>query len=149
MMNVFDVHERFYIDVVKKSTELKIKFNIKNQLQISFDTKKTFENENWKKLIIKILSCASMKNFCIIMFKSRNFETEIYSNWIVNVLFYDIMNLNETFRQISRYFNHFVKIFVTINDKTFVRQIINLNKLYKKKHARDEKNFFLIKSWKS
>ena len=46
MMNVFDERERFYIDLVKKSIELKIKFNIKNQLQINFDTKKIFENEN-------------------------------------------------------------------------------------------------------
>ena len=45
-MNVFNVHERFYIDFMKKSTKLKIKFNIKNQLQLNFDTKKTFENEN-------------------------------------------------------------------------------------------------------
>ena len=67
------------------------------------------------------------------MFKSKNFEIKIYSNRIVNALFYDMMNLNEMFRQISHHFNHFVKIFVTINDKTFVRQIINLNKLYKKK----------------
>ena len=46
MMNVFDEHERFYFNFVKKSIELKIKFNIKNQLQINFDTKKLFENEN-------------------------------------------------------------------------------------------------------
>ena len=46
MMNVFNAHERFYIDFVKKSVKLKIKFNIKNQLQINFDTKKTFENKN-------------------------------------------------------------------------------------------------------
>ena len=92
--------------------------------------------------MIEILSCASMKNFCIIMFRSKNFEIKIYLNRIVNALFYDMMNLNETFRQISRHFNHFVKSFVMINDKTFVRQIINLNKLYKKKYTRNEKKFF-------
>ena len=40
MINVLNAHKRFYIDFVKKLAKLKIKFNIKNQLQINCNMKK-------------------------------------------------------------------------------------------------------------
>ena len=94
--------------------------------------KKNLKKNNEKKMIIETLSCASMNDVCIIMFKFKNFETKIYFIQSVNAFFYDIMNLNEIFRQIFRHFNHAVNVSITVNDKTFARQIKGLSKLFKK-----------------
>jgi valyl-tRNA synthetase len=59
VMSVSDSQNLYFIEFLKKSDELNVKFNIEDVLRTYFDFKTRVNIENWNVVIIEILSYAS------------------------------------------------------------------------------------------
>jgi hypothetical protein len=106
VISVSDSQNLYFIEFLKKSDELNVKFNTKNVLRIYFDFKTWVNIESWNVVIIEILSCASQKNVCIFLFKKRNTKIEKYDNRDFNSLSINIVEITEIFEHVSRHLAH-------------------------------------------
>jgi hypothetical protein len=95
--------------------------------------------------MINALSCTSLSDVCVSMYRSENLDIDVYSSQSINSLSFDIIDMNATFAQIQKHFNINVEVNVTFNDKIFRKQLIKLQKLHKNESCRWWKIFLLDK----
>ncbi len=86
--------------------------------------------------MIDALSCTSLNDVCVSMYRFKDFDIDVYSSQSVNSLSFDIIDMNATFAQIQKHFDINVEMNVTFNDKTFRKQLIELQKLHKNESCR-------------
>jgi hypothetical protein len=145
VMNVSETRDRFYVDFLEKFDELKTRFNIDDRLTVNFNSIRKSKNENWSIMIINILSCSSQKDVCISLIRSINSDIEIFLSQTINFMSCDIIDMNATFQLMSRHLSHLIELNVLTNSKTFKRQIVKLQKLFRDEQCRWWKNFLVDK----
>ncbi len=145
VMNVSETRDRFYVDFLEKFDELKTRFNIDDRLTVNFNSTRRSKNENWSIMIINILSCTSQEDVCISLIRSINSDIEVLLSQTINFMSCDIIDMNATFQLMSRHFSHLIELNVLTNSKTFKRQIVRLQKLFRDEQCRWWKNFLVDK----
>jgi hypothetical protein len=145
VMNVLESRDKYYIEFLHKSNDLNCRLNTDDRLIINFELFKRLKKTNWQTLMIDALSCTSLNDVCVNMYRSRNLDTDVYSSQSINSFSFDIIDMNATFAQIQEHFDINVEMNVTFNDKTFRRQLIELQKLHKNESCRWWKKFLLDK----
>jgi hypothetical protein len=130
IMSVSDSQSLYFIEFLKKSDELNVRFNTENVLRIYFNLKIRMNIKNWNVVIIEILSCASQKDVCIFLFRKRNTKIEEYDSRDLNSLSINIVEIIKIFEHVSCHLAHQIAIDYDLQNKIFRRQIIDLHKLY-------------------
>jgi hypothetical protein len=110
VMSISDLQNLYFIEFLKKSDELNVRFNTEDVLRIYFDLKTRVNIESWNVVIIEILSYASQKDVCIFLFKKRNIEIEKYDSRDLNSLSINIIEITKIFEHVSRHFAHQIAI---------------------------------------
>jgi hypothetical protein len=95
--------------------------------------------------MIDALSCTSLNDVCVSMYRFRNFDIDVYSSQSINFFSFDIIDMNATFAQLQEHFDINVEVNVTFNDKIFRKQLIEMQKLHKDESCRWWKKFLLDK----
>ncbi len=86
--------------------------------------------------MIDALSCTSLNDVCVSMYRFRNFDIDVYSSQSINFFSFDIIDMNATFAQLQEHFDINVEVNVTFNDKIFRKQLIEMQKLHKDESCR-------------
>jgi hypothetical protein len=121
VMSVSDSQNLYFIEFLKKSDELNVRFNTEDVLRIYFDLKTRVNIENWNVVIIETLSCASQKDVCIFLFRKRNTKIEKYDSRDLNSLSINIVEITKIFEHVFRHFAHQIAIDYDLQDKIFRR----------------------------
>jgi hypothetical protein len=86
--------------------------------------------------MINALSCTSLSDVCVSMYRSNDFDIEVYSSQSINSLLYDVIDMNATFERNQEHLIIDGEVNVVFNDKTFRRQLIELQKLHEDESCR-------------
>ncbi len=79
--------------------------------------------------MIDALSCTSLNDVCVDMYRFKNFDIDVYSSQSINFFSFNIIDMNATFAQIQEHFDINVEVNVIFNDKNFSKTIDRITKI--------------------
>jgi hypothetical protein len=146
VMNVPGARDRFYVGFLEKPDELEARFNTGDRLTVNFNPTRRSEDENWSAMVIDTLPCTPQGDVCISLIRPVNPDTGVPLSQAVNSMSCDIIGMDAAFQLVSRHPSHLVGLDVLTNSKTFKRQIVGLQKLFRDEQCRWWKNFLVGKT---